>query len=301
VYVVTGGAGYIGGHLVDYLVSKNNEVLVIDDFSRGSYINPKTKVIKFDLRVSTIEIPKRSIIYHLAAHPDVKDSMLNIIEHFERDVKATLNVMEMARKYDAEKVIYTSSSTVYGESKQIPTSESYNKNPISFYGLFKYLGEEIIRYYSYNYNIKSIVVRLANVIGGRMSHGVIYDFIMKLKKNPNVLEILGNGLQRKSYIYIDDVIGGFITLENKAENTYEEFNLGNEDWITVNEIASIVEEEVGVKPKHVYIDFREGRGWEGDVRFMLLDISKIKRLGWKPKYSSKEAVRLAVRDILAKI
>ncbi len=303
-YVILGGAGYIGGHLTDHLIKKGSEVVVIDDFSLGNYINRDAKIIKYDLRIPITnefnEIEKGSIFYHLAAHPDVKSSMTNILEHFERDVKVTLNVMELARKKDAVKVIFTSSSTVYGESNIIPTPETAELRPISNYGLFKLLCENIVNYYATQYGIKSTITRLANIIGGRVTHGVIIDFVNKLKSNPNVLKILGNGKQRKSYLYINDLIEAFFILETRDNNTFNVYNVGNEDWITVDEIADIVISEMGVNPKIIYEDSGEGRGWPGDVRFMLLDITKIKKLGWKPKLTSKDAVRKTVKDILNK-
>jgi len=302
-YIVTGGAGYIGGHLVDRLIEEGNQVVVIDDFSSGNYINPKARLVRQDLRLAdplNFKEYRSAVIYHLAANPNVRESMINVYEHFERDVRVTLNVLELARKIDASKLIFTSSSTVYGEASIIPTPENSEKRPISNYGLFKLICENMIEYYSRVYGLKSIVIRLANVVGGRMSHGIIVDFIRKLRNNSKKLEILGNGKQRKSYIYISDVIDAFLFLEKKVNERYEEYNLGSEDYITVDEIAKIVEEELGVNPEHEYIDAGEGRGWVGDVRFMLLDISKLKRLGWRPKYSSREAVRKAVRDLIGK-
>ncbi|MUM65591.1 NAD-dependent epimerase/dehydratase family protein [Acidianus infernus] len=298
--VVTGGAGYIGGHLVDHLIENGEDVISIDDYSSGSYVNEKAQNIKLDLRIAYPTIPKEAIIYHLAANPDVKTSMENIYEHFERDVKVTLNVMEMARKYDAKMVIFFSSSTVYGEGK-IPTTEFDEIKPISNYGLFKVLGEEILKFYTRNYGIRGISLRLANITGGRISHGVVIDFIKKLRKNKEVLEILGNGKQSKSYLYITDLLSAVDVIVKYFKGLYDTFNIGNDDWVTVDEIARIVEEEMGLSPKHVYVDAGEGRGWKGDVRFMLLDTSKIKSFGWLPKYSSAQAVRLAVRDALDKV
>jgi UDP-glucose 4-epimerase len=296
--LITGGAGYIGSHLTDALIEDGYDVTVIDDLSSGNYINEKAKLIKFDLRDgSQLKVDDVDVIFHLAANPDVRTSMIDSIDHFERDVKVTFNLLEIARKIDAKKVIFASSSTVYGEGR-IPTPEWSEIKPISNYGLFKVLGEDMLKYYSRNYSIKGISVRFANVTGGRVSHGVVKDFIEKLKRDSSKLEILGNGRQRKSYIYIEDAVKSLTFLADYYNGNYEEFNVGNEDWITVNEIAEIIEKEMGIKPIHVYKDELEGRGWMGDVRFMLLDCMKIISLGWRPKFTSKETVRLAARDLL---
>ncbi len=295
---ITGGAGYIGGHLTDALIDEGYDVIVIDDLSSGTYVNPRAELKRFDLREGNdLKLSGVDVIYHLAANPDVRTSMLDSIEHFERDVKATFNLLEIARKNDVKTVIFASSSTVYGESK-IPTPEWAPIRPISNYGLFKVMGEDMLKFYSYNYGIRGISVRYANVTGGRISHGVVKDFIEKLKRNPSTLEILGNGKQRKSYIYIEDAIDSLIFLESYYKGKYEEFNVGNEDWITVNEIAQIIEEEMNLRPTHVYKDEMDGRGWKGDVRFMLLDCMKITSLGWRPKMSSSDAVRFAARDLI---
>lgn len=294
-YIVTGGAGYIGGHLVDSLVKMGN-VTVIDDFSSGSYRNKSANYIKADLAVETPEIPRNGLIYHLAADPDVRESMQQVREHFDRDVKATLNIAEMARKYDSSGIVFLSSSTVYGETETMPTPESASLRPISYYGLYKLLGEQVLEYYSRNYGINVTVLRLANIIGGRMSHGVIVDFFKKLKMNGKRLEILGNGRQKKSYVYIDDLVDLLCSIR---PSNFDVFNVSNNDWITVDEIAKIVESGLGLGPEHIHVDKGEGRGWEGDVRFMLLDSAKLaKAMGWKPKHSSRESVELAVKDLI---
>ncbi|MEM4074929.1 MAG: NAD-dependent epimerase/dehydratase family protein [Metallosphaera sp.] len=295
--VVTGGAGYIGGHLVDKLVSLGRDVIVIDDLSYGRYLNPSVKFEKTDLRSGHPIIEECGTVFHLAANPDVKTSMENVEEHFERDVKVTLNALEMARKSDCRSFFFFSSSTVYGEAK-VPTPETEELKPISNYGLFKLMGEQMVQFYSRNYDLISVSLRLANITGGRTSHGVIIDFIKKLMKNPTELEILGNGKQKKSYLHVQDLIDAILLLEERNKEPYNDFNVGNDDWITVEEIARTVESEMKLNPVHRYIDSGDGRGWKGDVRFMLLDITKIKSLGWRPTLTSRQAVQRATQEAL---
>ena len=169
-YIVTGGAGYIGGHLSDRLIERG-KVTVIDDFSAGSYINKKARLVKADLRNSKcldgIEFEKGSEIYHFAANPDVKTSMMNVSDHFGKDVATTLTVLELAKRIEASKVVFASSSVVYGDAEILPTPETYPTKPISNYGLFKLICESMLEFYSRTYGIETTVLRFANIVGGR--------------------------------------------------------------------------------------------------------------------------------------
>ncbi len=299
--LVTGGAGFIGSHLVDRLVEEGKEVVILDNLSSGvSFLNPDAEFIKVDL-ASRSEIEdvfrKRNFseVWHIAANPDVRIGSENPDEIYRNNILATYNLLEVMRKNNVDKIIFTSTSTVYGEAEVIPTPEDYPTVPISIYGASKLACEALISSYCHTFDMKAWIYRFANVIGKRSNHGVIYDFIMKLRRNPDELEILGNGEQNKSYIYISDCIEAmFFGL--KADDRVNIFNIGSEDQIKVKRIAEIVCEEMGLSPK---FRFTGGdRGWKGDVPVMLLSIEKLKATGWKPKYSSEQAVRMAVRDLL---
>lgn len=302
--VVTGGCGYIGGHLTDFLAGAGDGVTVVDDMSGGSYRNPKSRLIKADLRaVRDLDLPRGARMFHLAANPSVRDSMSNAFEHFESDVKATLCALELARKYDARVFVFASSSVVYGETEAIPTPETEPLRPISNYAVFKTAAEELIRCYSCAYGIRAVSLRLANVVGGRASHGIIPDFVGKLSSDPARLEILGDGKQRKSYVYIDDVVRAFAMFsEARIASAYECFNIGSADWVDVEQIAAAVEKVMGIAPRHAYPDRAGGRGWPGDVRAMLLDVGKARAAaGWEPSCGSAAAVEQAVKDALKRM
>jgi len=301
--LVTGGAGFIGSHVVDRLVDEGNDVVVVDNLSSGnpSYVNENAIFYKIDLASDVAELneifKKHKIeeVWHIAANPDVRVGSENPDEIYRNNVLATYNLLEVMRKHGVKRLIFTSTSTVYGEAKVIPTPEDYPTIPISIYGASKVACEAMITSYCHTFDMQAWIYRFANVIGKRSNHGVIYDFIMKLKKNPNELEILGNGEQNKSYIYISDCVDAmFFGL--KADDWVNIFNIGSEDQIKVKRIAEIVSEEMGLNPE---FKFTGGdRGWKGDVPVMLLSIEKLKSMGWRPRYNSEQAVRKAVRDLL---
>ena len=296
--LVTGGAGFVGSHLVDRLLAEN-EVVVLDNLSTGrrEFVSPKAELIKVDLLSDRIEdfLAGKEIIFHLAANPEVRLGALDPKVHLEQNLIVTHRVLEAMRKNGIRKIVFTSTSTVYGEAP-IPTPEDYGPLiPISLYGASKLAAEALISSYCHTFGFKAWIYRFANVIGQRSSHGVIYDFIQKLRANPEELEILGDGNQTKSYIYIDDCIEAMLC-GLKAEERVNIFNIGSEDQITVKEIAGIVSREMGLSPRFKFTGGR--RGWKGDVPVMLLSIEKLKKLGWRPKYNSREAVRKVVREML---
>jgi len=304
--LVTGGAGFIGSHLVDALMRQSYEVVVFDNLSSGKIENiarwlknKRFKFIKGDLRRRR-EVKRAvascSLIFHFAANPEVRSVTS---AHFN-DIIGTFNLLESLKNSNVSKFVFASSSTVYGEASKIPTPEDYAPLlPISMYGASKLACESLISSYAHYFGFKAVILRLANIIGPRSRHGVIYDFILKLKKNPKELKILGDGSQTKSYLYIDDCINAIELIMQKSGGDVEIFNVGSEDQVSVRRIAEIVVDVLNLKD--VKFQFtggvNGGRGWKGDVKVMLLDTVKLRSLGWKPKYNSEEAVKKAAEHL----
>lgn len=309
---ITGVSGFIGSHLADSLISRGNEVVGIDNFSSGKreFITHLLKSEGFHLHehdlLKNSDLPNLlddcDVVFHLAADPDVRVGAENTRIHLEQNIITTYNLLEGMRKSDIKKIIFTSTSTVYGEIDVIPTPENYGPlKPISLYGSSKLACEAMISSYCYTFNFSSVIYRFANVVGPRSTHGVIFDFINKLQKDPTTLEILGKRPgTRKSYFYISDCIDGMIFGYEHSKQKVEIFNMGSEDHIEVEKIADIVCNEMGLK--NVEYEWTggvdNGRGWIGDVKVMLLSIDRLKKLGWKPKYDSEEAVRLTAISLL---
>ena len=307
--LVTGGAGFIGSHLVERLLL-DNEVTVLDNFSSGriEFLEPYRDIPDFHLLTGDLMNPKildnavsgKDFIFHLAANPDVKLGSEDTHVHLEQNVLATYNLLEAMRKNDVRQMAFTSTSTVYGEAAQVPTPEDYGPLlPISLYGASKLSCEALISSYCHTFQMQSWIYRFANIVGERGTHGVLVDFIRKLRENPGKLEILGSGKQRKSYLEVKDCVRAMIHAVEHSTGEVNVFNIGSEDSVDVTEIADIVVGQMGLDGvEYDYTGGIDGRGWRGDVKLMLLSIEKIKRLGWSPELGSARALEVAVKALL---
>jgi UDP-glucose 4-epimerase len=310
--LVTGGAGFIGSHIVDRLVGDGYRVRVVDNLSSGRVENIKHHLESnsIELIVGDLKDPQVALravegvdtVFHFAANPEVRVSTTNPEIHFNENIVATFNLLEAMRKKGVKELVFASSSSVYGEPEEIPVDENAPIRPVSVYGASKAACEALIHAYTKLYGIKAVVLRYANVVGPRLRHGVVWDLINKLLKNPTELEILGDGKQVRSYIYIDDAIEATITAWRRTEASYEVYNIASEDWITVDEVAEEVIKAMELSNvKKTYKPVLHGVGWPGDVKKIALKIDKIKKLGFKPAMNSREAVRAATRKLLEEI
>lgn len=255
-----------------------------------------------DKEVLVQEMEGCDMVFHLAANPDVKLGSSDTYVHLEQNVMATYNVLEAMRICGVKDIVFTSTSTVYGETEVIPTPEDHGPlEPISLYGSSKLACEALISAYCHTFDMRSVSFRFANVVGPRSTHGVIYDFVRKLKEDPGKLEILGSPPgTMKSYFFVSDCIDGMLHGVEHSDEKVEYLNLGSEDHFSVQDIADTVCREMGLEG----VTYRwtggagEGRGWKGDVKLMLLSIEKLKAMGWSPKYSSSESVAKTVRSLL---
>lgn len=306
-YLVTGGCGFIGSHLVDRLIDIG-QVRIYDNLSSGKeeYVraNRQNKNFEF-IQADLLDFERLKkatkgvdAVFHLAANPEIRLGQTNPKVDYRQGVEVTYNVLEAMRYNKIKKIVFSSSSTVFGQPSLRPTPEDYAPmQPISIYGASKMACEGFISAYCHMFDMRAWIFRFANIVGRRATHGILFDFLKKLAAHPRVLEVFGNGRQRKSYLLVDDCVDGVLYAFNKAKNQVNLFNLGSEDDIRVSEIARILLKRRGFKGTVIRYTGGES-GWLGDVPLMLLDTSKMRRLGWKARYSSREAIVKAVDYLL---
>lgn len=304
---ITGGAGFIASNLADALLKKGDEVIVYDNFCTGQRMfvehnlnNPSYKLIEADILDKDTLVKSMigcDIVFHFQANADVRGGIDNTMIDVEQNILGTHNVLEGMRINNIKKIAFASSATVYGEPEEIPTPENTAPIQTSIYGASKYSAEALIQSYCEYFDIKSYIFRFVSFMGPRYTHGVIFDFMKKLNNNPESLEILGDGSQRKSYLHVSDGINAILTAIENATEKSNIFNLGNREWINVKDLASIVISTMGLK--NVEFTFTGGsRGWKGDTPFVHLSIDKISELGWNPSHTVEETIVDTVRYLL---
>jgi UDP-glucose 4-epimerase len=290
--VVTGGAGFIGSHLVDALLREGQEVLIVDDLSgANAYINPKARFVKKSILADlSAELKDADTIFHFAASPDVRWCESNPEKAFRANVEGTKSLAQSCM--NANHIVFASTSAIYGEA-EMPTPEGATPKPISVYGKTKLEAEKFLTAFCKENGIKLTILRYANIFGEHSTRGVMYDFYKKLQLDPGRLEILGDGAQEKSFLHISDCISATLTAWKTQKTGSEAFNVGSRNKIRVSEIAKLVCKEMGLRPKMHYTG--TPRGWPGDVRLMLLSVSKLKKLGWSENVSFEAGLRRYVK------
>lgn len=300
---ITGGAGFIGSHLVDALLARGIPVVIYDNFSTGQkWFLPRGDIAGLTVVVGDVldrvklesAMAGCDFVFHFQANADVRSGATQTRIDLEQNTIATWNVCEAAKQVGILGFVFASSATVYGEPGVFPTPETYAPLQTSLYGASKYAGEAMIQAYCEYFNMRCFIYRFVSWIGERYSHGVIFDLVKKLRTDPTRLHLLGNGAQRKSYLYVKDGVSGVLTGIAKATEQKNVINLGHDYFLTVNELANIVLKELGLTD--VSLDYAGGvRGWLGDSPLVQLDTSKIKSLGWSPQVSIEEGIRRTVR------
>lgn len=303
--ILLGGAGFIGSCFAEHLSQEGHEITIIDNFSVGKRqfldrIEDKKSfvVVECDARDQdklTEIFCGKDLVMHFVANADISLSTKYPTLDFDLGVNTTISMLEAMRIAKVPNLIYFSGSGVYGDAGSTLLNETYAPlEPISMYGASKLAAESFICAYSHNFDIKARVFRMGNVVGPYQTHGVGYDFIQKLQNNQNKLQILGNGLQSKTYIHVDDVIKGvLLAFESKLDTCYDVFNLSSSDWITVNEIADICTNVLQLNDVE-YEHTGGSVGWKGDVAKVRLDSSKLESLGWNIPESSADAIRRSI-------
>ena len=302
--LVTGGAGFVGYHLCNKLQNLTDDLTIYDNLSSGKIENvndvSKAKFVKGDILdlKSLFDLPKQDLIYHLAAQVVVPYSMENPMIDFETNAKGTLSVLEKARKDDS-KLVFASSAAVYGNPTQMPTTEEYGFHPVSCYGLSKVVGEEYCKMYSEQYGLDVVITRFANVYGLRC-HGVIHDFLDKLAKNPNKLEIIGTGLQSRDLVHISDVVDLLITVGSLQSVNGETYNVGLGKTTKIIDLAKMMLTILGLQDRTLITT--TGVSWHGDIQTIWFDNSKAKKeLGWNPKVTLEDSIKEVIADRKIKI
>lgn len=298
-YFVTGGAGFIGSNLVDRLLAEEHAVTVYDNFSTGQRAflqeaasHPAFNLVEGDLLdVSRLRqaMPGHDFVFHLAANADVRGGTLATNRDLEQNTIATYNVLEAMRLSGIKRIAFSSTGSIYGEPTVFPTPEDC-PFPVqtSFYGASKLAGEGLIQAFCAGFGMQGYIFRFVSILGERYTHGHVFDFYKKLLRDPSQIEVLGNGQQRKSYLYVQDCISAILTVIATASAPVNIFNLGTDEYCQVNDSLGWICKTLGLNPDRQYTGGE--RGWIGDNPFIFLDCTRIRQLGWKPELTIQQGI-----------
>lgn len=305
---VTGCVGFIGSSIVDRLLADGHTVVGIDNFSTGqekflehALRNERFRLVRGDLldeRTLTAAMLGREVVFHFAANADVRFGTRHPRRDLEQNTIATYNVLEAMRANGITRLAFSSTGSVYGEAAVIPTPENA-PFPIqtSLYGASKLAGEGLIAAYCEGFGFEACIFRFVSILGERYTHGHVFDFYKQLKQDPGHLRVLGNGKQRKSYLYVQDCIDAIFVAMERAPDKVNIFNLGVDNYCELNDSIGWISEALGVQPVFEYTG--GDRGWIGDNPFIFLDTKKIRSLGWVPKLSIREGIVRTVEYLRA--
>jgi UDP-glucose 4-epimerase len=296
---VTGGAGFIGSNLVDRLLQRGDEVVAYDNLSTGmneflveARKSPRFSFVKGDVLEEAAlarAMKGADVVFHLAANADVRFGTQHPRKDLEQNTIATYNVLEAMRANAVKRIAFSSTGSVYGEAAVVPTPETC-PFPVqtSLYGASKLAGEGLISAYCEGFGFQGWIFRFVSILGERYTHGHVFDFYKQLLEKPRELAVLGNGKQRKSYLYIQDCVSAMFTALEKAEDKVNVFNLGTGEYCEVDDSIGWITESLGLSPNRVYAG--GDKGWIGDNPFIFLDTAKIRALGWKPTLTIREGI-----------
>jgi UDP-glucose 4-epimerase len=296
---VTGGAGFIGSNLVDRLLARGSRVVAYDNFSTGQrrFLEEAARSDRFtlvegdvlDLETLTAAMRGCQCVFHLAANADVRFGTDHPRRDLDQNTIATFNVLEAMRASGIRRIAFASTGSIYGEPEVFPTPETA-PFPVqtSLYGASKLAGEGLIQAYCEGFGFQGYIFRFVSILGERYSHGHVFDFFQRLSANPNELRVLGNGLQRKSYLYVHDCLDAIFTALDAARNPVNIFNLGTDEYCQVNDSVGWITGHLGIEPVLTYTG--GDRGWIGDSPFIFLDTARIRALGWKPNLTIRQGI-----------
>ena len=307
---IIGGAGFIGSHFTDAFMDSPavQRVTLFDNFSSGCErhyerhtYDARLHVVRGDashLHALADAIAGHDVVIHLASNPDIACAVSEPEIDFYQGTLLTNNVLEAMRRTGVSRLLYASGSGVYGERGETILHEDASPLlPVSTYGASKLAGEALIASYCAMFELTACAFRFANVVGARQTHGVGYDFLRRLRDNPARLPILGDGRQSKSYVHVTDIVAAVLLANSQVQSGFHVWNVATEDAVTVTEIAEMAAEALNIHPQPTWEYTGGDRGWKGDVPVVRLDASRIKSLGWRARFNSREAVRRSLYEM----